>query len=317
MTPERIRTLSFLWPFVALALGACAVGPPGSEYNLPTPVAASPDRMPPDARAAAATVEEGLRNGNLAGIKGVRVVAGADAALREKGFAFEGFALEGSALLRYTDRDAPAKPGAKDAAKDAGRIISGRLTFKDALGRRAESLYYADYRFIAGGIELTEMRAAPLFSTYPEPIMFVVPAEVAVGRPGGLPKVHSDLLRFAAENAVDWSTPAKTPTGERNYVIFVFLMDRVSPSAEFHVKIATDANATQGYKESSKYLDFNGWRVGVTPGRFALDRVNFFINAVFTPGEEVGFMSRITRLVGVFPMDLTEARKRGGGTAAR
>ena len=314
MAPERIRALSFLWPFVALALGACAVGPPGSEYNLPAPVAASPDRMPPDARAAAAAVEEGLRNGNLAAIQGVRVAAGADAALRERGFAFEGFALAGSALLRYSVRDAPA---AKPGAEDAGRIISGRLSFKDPLGRRAESLYYADYRFAAGGIELTEMRAAPLFSMFPEPLMFVVPTEIVIGNPGGLPRVHSDLLRFAAENAVDWSTPAKTPAGERNYVIFVFLMDRVSPSAEFHVKISDVPNTFEGFKNSSKYLDFNGWRVGVTPGRFALDRADFFVKAVFAPGEEVGFTNRINRLVGAFPMDLKEARKRGGGAAAR
>ena len=86
-------------------------------------------------------------------------------------------------------------------------------------------------------------------------------------------------------------------------------MDRVSPTADSELKISQEDISNFGYKDSSKYIDINGWRIGILPGKFNLAVSDWFIKVTFTPGEEMGGGSRFTRLVGLFPLELKRARR--------
>ena len=83
----------------------------------------------------------------------------------------------------------------------------------------------------------------------------------------------------------------------------VVLLDQISPSSKLEVKISDDPDSIYGYKESTKYIDMNGWRVALLAGRLILfdngDEPDLFVKAVFTPGKEAGFI-RTPKLVGLY-----------------
>lgn len=268
-----------------------------SGYDLPQSLTKQASEIPTDAAAVAAVIEERLRGQTSSRVKGVQLPDSLAAGLTENDFRYGGFGVKSHKLLKYNQ-----KPGQND-----GRIIAGRLEFEDAIGRRTEVLYYADYVFDGGGARVTDVQVATLFSTFPEALMFVVPME-KITAAGGLPKTHAEMLSFVSSNAVDWQDPGNVPKGANDFIIFTFLMDRISPSAESEVKIAKDNFTNFGYKDSSKYIDINGWRIGLLPGKFNMASSDWFIKVTFTPGEEVGGGSRFTKLVGIFPLDLDKAR---------
>lgn len=276
-------------------LASCGAG---SGYNLPKPLASQFSEIPTDAMAVALVIEERLRGQTSSNVKGVVLPDSIGLGLTEKHFTYGGFSVKAHKLLRYNQR-----PGKTD-----GRIIAGRLEFGDAIGRRTEVLYYADYVFENGGVRVTDVQAATLFSTFPETLMFIIPT-TKVTSAGGLPKTHAAMLNFVSSNAVDWQTPGQVPKKAEEYIIFTFLMDRVSPTADIALKISKEDTSNFGYKDSSNYIDVNGWRIGVLPGKFNLTSSDLFIKVTLAPGEEMGFGGRFERLVGVFPLDLKRARK--------
>jgi hypothetical protein len=277
------------------ALTSCVAG---SGYDLPKPLASQASQFPADAMAVATVIEERLRGQTSSNVSGVTLPDNLGRGLTEKDFTYGGFSVISHKLLRYNQR-----PGKTD-----GRITAGRLKFEDAIGRRTEVLYCADYVFEGGRARITDVQAATLYSTFPETLMFIVPT-TKVASAGGLPKTHSAMLNFVSSNAVDWVTPGQVPKKVNDYIIFTFLMDRVSPTADSELKISKEDISNYGYKGSSKYIDINGWRIGLLPGKFNLASSDWFIKVTFAPGEEMGFGSRFTRLVGVFPLDLKRARK--------
>lgn len=282
--------------FAAFVLAGCAAG---SGYSLPEPIGANEAQIPADATAAAAAIVERLRGGDLQAFTGVRFARGVGDDIAEPGFAYEGFSVGNHALLRH---------GAA-TAEGSGLAAAGQLEFSDVLGRRTTVLYYTGYRLAEGGLEITEARASTLFSTFPECLMFVVPASVVAGIPPQAAGSHAAMLQFVAANAARWDSSAGVPPGKRDYVIFVFVLDRISPSAVVEVKLSENETGLGGFKKNSRYMDVGGWRIGIVPDvRFDLGDADFFVKVVFTPGEEVGFAARQPRLIGLFPVDLYKAQ---------
>ena len=267
----------------------------GSGYDLPPPVAAGQSQVPADAASAAAAIMERMRGAGSGGVEGAGFAPNVGLDLGEKRFAYRDFAVKDQVLLRH---------GVGDGG---GTTAAGRLDLEDPLGRRTAVLYYADYRSTDDGIEITRAQTATLFSLSPEALVFVVPAERLEGAPGGVPRTHAGLLEFAAANAVSWDAPRQVPAGARDFVILAFLLDRISPSAEVSVKISESRDGTGGYAGASRYVDFDGWRVGILPGTFDLRRSKLFVKVVFKPGEEISFFNRQAGLVGLLSLDAADA----------
>lgn len=280
---------------LTMSLSGCAVQ---VGYDLPGAITADSSQMPKDVQALSATVEGLLRGQSGSAIEGVTFTSPGPPQIAEDEFRYQGFNLKKTELVRYAQR-----PGNED-----GRVVAGKLGFEDSIGRRIEVLYYADYVYKDGGITIADLRAAPLYSTFPEAIMFLLPAR-AVVEAGGLPQTHSEIIAFASEHAVDWTTVSGVTGQTDNYIIVTFLMDRVSPSAQVELKISDTKIGNAGYKNSSKYLDILGWRIAVAPGSFNLGNASFFVKVVFQPGDEVGFGGRYKRVIGLYPLDLKLARQ--------
>ncbi|MFO8166214.1 MAG: hypothetical protein R6T98_16965 [Desulfatiglandales bacterium] len=84
---------------------------------------------------------------------------------------------------------------------------------------------------------------------------------------------------------------------------FVFFLDQISPASNLDVTISDDSASIYGYKCSTKYIYFNGWRVALLPGQFTLfdsgEKSDLFVKVVFTPGKKAGFI-RPSNLVRLF-----------------
>jgi hypothetical protein len=281
---------------VVLLLFGCA---PATRMELPEPIARSPEEMPPDAARVAAAIQARITGAERGTIEDVRFEDEAEQRLTRTRLQNQALALKRSELyLHQMETDNPTM-----------KRSSGRLEFEGPLGRRATVFYVTTYSHEAKGLFIREVRVAPVYSDCPEPMMFVVPGGALPQGIDAFPNTYLKLLRFVGERAVDSTRPASVPREKADYVIFVFLLDRIAPSSKFEVKVSDTSSGTQGYKAATRYIDFNGWRVALLPGRFILfddqEAEPLYVKAVFTPGTEVSSLKRAPRLVGLYCMDGT------------
>ena len=258
--------------------------------KLPEPIATSLDQMPEDAAMVAAAIQKRMTRAGQEPVQKVRFVGDAGAELSQPWSTEEDFIPTGAQLYLH-------QPSADDPSE---KTTSGRLDFEGPLGRRASVRYDARYRSSEQGIVIEEARVEPIYSYFPEPILFVVPAQAL---PTPYPDRYGGLFEYVGERAVDYDQPESVVLEKEEYVIFVFFLDRISPASKLEVKISDNSADIYGYKDSTKYIDFNGWRVALLPGHLTLfdngEKPDLFVKAVFTPGKEVGFI-RPSRLVGLF-----------------
>lgn len=258
--------------------------------KLPEPIATSLEQMPEDAAMVAVAIQKRMTRAGQEPVQKVRFVGDAGAELTQPWSTEEDFVPTGAQLyLNQHKADDPSE-----------KTTSGRLDFEGPLGRRASVRYDARYRSSEQGLVIEEARVAPIYSYFPEPILFVVPAQ-ALSTP--YPDRYAELFQYVGERAANYAPPEPVVLEKKEYVIFAFFLDQISPASKLEVKISDESASIYGYKDSTKYIDFNGWRVALLPGHFTLfdngDKPDLFVKAVFTPGKEVGFI-RPSRLIGLF-----------------
>jgi len=297
----RSRFPLFLIPILVFGVGGCAdmagqLDKFGKKLSTigrakpSEPIATSLEQMPDDA----ATVTVAIRNRIMVPPRGAHPNAtfsgGAGEKIKPLWFAADGFVPAGARL--YVHQAGTEDPSARTAV--------GRLDFKGPFGRRASVRYEAKYRTAGGAVTIDEVEAQPVFSELPESMLFVVPANAMKT---AIPDTFGELLAYVGERAVPFTQRQSAPAEKKEYVVFVFLLDQVSPSAKLEVKISDDPEGMYGYKESTKYIDMNGWRVALLSGSFILfdngEEPDLFVKAVFTPGKEAGFI-RMPKVVGLY-----------------
>ena len=264
------------------------------QINLPDPIAVSLEKMPEDAAMVTVAIHNKIIMADQHESDHVRFEKDIDAGsfLIGKELKFSGTEL----YIYQTEKSIPTE-----------KTIAGKIDFEGPLGRRAAALFLSRFRSEKNTIVIKEARVEPLYSTKPEPVMFIVPADSLPKSANLFPDSYMELLKFAGNNAVVPSSEKSEESME--YAVFVFLLDRISPSAELQVKVSSDRTSIYGYKKATRYLDFNGWRVGILTGQFCLSGWGqvkpLYIKAVFIPGKEVGKM-RATRLIGRYAIHKTE-----------
>jgi hypothetical protein len=105
------------------------------------------------------------------------------------------------------------------------------------------------------------------------------------------------------ERALDPQTVE--PGKQDDYVMVVFFLNRMSPSAKASLAISSTPDGTEGYAENSRYVDYNGWRVGLMAGCLALNDTaaesSLYLKAIYTPGKEAGLFTS-AKPVGVYAL---------------
>lgn len=272
------------------------------QINLPDPIAGSLDKMPKDAAMVTIAIHNKIVMADRYKPENVRFEKNIDAGsfLIAKELKFSGAEL----YIYQTKKSNPSD-----------KTIAGKINFEGPLGRRTSALYLSRFRSAKNEIVIKEARVEPLYSTKPEPAMFIVPAASLPESANLFPDSYMELFKLVGKKAVLPSSKEVIPEeNEENveYAVFVFLLDRISPSAKLQVKVSADKNSVYGYKQGTRYLDFNGWRVGILTGQFSLSGQGqeepFYIKAVFVPGKEVGKI-RPSRMIGRYAIDKTEPMK--------
>lgn len=287
---------------VAAALGAAgcvqvpAAEAPVARYELPTPLATTQINLPIDAIRVAAAIVDRLHGGTGAAA-GVSFGASAGDALDGSGAGLPGFDWRNTVLLQYT---APA---------DDARLAAGELRFDDPLGRRAAILFTVEYGTVEP-IEIREIAVSPLFQLDPVPVLYVVEADAFAGVAAGALDTPRGLLAAVTERAIPWRFPAPGSRSEADHLVIVFLMDRVSASAEFAIGVSAAQDGAV-YGGQARYIEESGWRAAILPGRFGLGQAAPFIKATFRPGSEVDPLAGRPREIGVWSLD-----PRGAGGSA-
>lgn len=269
------------------------------QINLPDPIAVSLDKMPEDAAMVTTAIHNKITMADKYRSENVRFEKNIDAGsfLIGKELKFSGTEL----YIYQTEKSSPSE-----------KTIAGKINFEGPLGRRASALFLSRFRSVKKEIIIKEARVEPLYSTKPEPVMFIVPAASLPKSANLFSDSYMELFKFAGEKAISPSSQeiiAEKTEEDMENAVFVFLLDRISPSAELQVKVSTNKTSVYGYKKATRYLDFNGWRVGVLSGQFSLSGLGqeepLYIKAVFMPGKEVGKM-RPPRLIGRYAIHKTE-----------
>lgn len=283
----------------ALAIAGCAQAPlpqaPLAQYSLPTPLATTQINLPIDAVRVAAAIVDRLYGGTGAAA-GVSFGGGAGLTLDQSNAGLPGFDWRNTVLLQYT---APT-----NAPED--RVAAGELRFDDALGRQAAILFTVDYSTVEP-IEVQQIAVSPLFSLDPAPVLYVVRADALDDLGVEVLGSHGGLLAAVARAAIPWQRLPASPAADGDYLAVVFLMNRVSPSAEFSIGVSSTRDGPV-YEGEARYLEDQGWRAAILPGRFSFGEAAPFVQASFRPGSEVGPLTGRPRTIGVFPLDLSLAR---------
>ncbi|MBL0713218.1 MAG: hypothetical protein JJV98_05910, partial [Desulfosarcina sp.] len=176
--------------------------------------------------------------------------------------------------------------------------------FEGPLGRRASVHYTAGYSAAEKGLLIENADVMPIYSNFPEPVMFIVPAGTLPADPNSYPHTYSKLFQFIGARAIPPEKPASVSMKVKHYQIFVFFRDPVSPSAKLKVTVSDNSADAYGYHKSTRYQDFEGYRVAQIPGRFVLfgngSSTPLYTKAVFTAGKEVGLLQRSPKIVGLY-----------------
>jgi hypothetical protein len=291
MITKRMCKMTILLIVLGMMIGCSTARQMINGGASQTMVAESLEAMPPDA--AMVTRALGNRLGGYTVPANVRLNSSANKSLGGSNVVEPGFKLQSACLGEYVNTGSGA---------DA-RSIAGRMELQDGLNRRAAVAFEAAYDMQGAQAIVNTVRIHPLFDAKPETVCFVVPAKAVTLNKENHPKSFTAFYQYMGERALD---PETVDSGERNdYVMAMFFMNRMSPSAKATLAVSDMPSGIQGYTKDSRYVDYNGWRVGLVSGSLALKNPktesSVYLKAVYTPGKEAGFF-RMAKLVGVYTL---------------
>jgi hypothetical protein len=263
------------------------------KSTLPQPVATSLEAMPADAATVTLAIERQIIGRGNVKVENIIFMQAARTKLAVVNLPAEN--LERTAVHLYEYRAFPENPIIKKSR--------GRLLYEGPGGRSTSLLYEAQFRRGLNGIIIDYAEAKPYYPPSPGLELFVVEAA----------RLPADILIEAESYSalIDYIRPLAEPPRDsaslydevRDYDIFVFVQDKLSPDARMEVKKSATPDSLDGISERTRYRDFNGWPVAQVRARFRLysDQVSppLYIKAILTPGRESGLLRR-PALIGQF-----------------
>jgi hypothetical protein len=183
------------------------------------------------------------------------------------------------------------------------RNIQAELFFSDTLGRTCTYSVTASYTMNNNKILIQKYKVTERFLPAENSVCFIFPTgEFENLTKDTLPKSFYELYHYAAGKAV---TPkqALAYKNDMDWTIMVFILDRMSKSSDMQLELSVKpGKSDKGYDNFSKYIIYNGWRVGVVTGKFNLldpgSDKPLYAKVIYNHG---GFLSRPSML-GVYKL---------------
>jgi hypothetical protein len=209
--------------------------------------------------------------------------------LREPQFRYTGFKLLQTIVDEYLTPD-----------KNNGFArLKGHLHFLDAAERRTIVALETEYKLTSQNIMINKVKIRPIYPFRPELNLFIVPAEKVSEKDFDLFSNNALTLGFILNNCVPSGKPGQVPKGIRNYYVFAFYLDRLSPDDQTELRLSRtpdgikgkkltfrepDGIAKTGYNEM--HIDHSGWHVDISRCRISLTGEKLYIKAIFKAGRK-------------------------------
>lgn len=285
--------LAVLSVFVIAAAAACGGQTVDLKQAVETSVTLNDATMPADIKLASAAILMKMKGFDDQRVNGVTFLQGSSDTLKAIGMDYDGFQLKGVSILNY-------EPTAQ------GTELAGIFVFEDVIGRRNGVRYLAKYKAQDQGIAIEHASVVQVYTTQPRVEAYLVPYDPNVDQVA-ISVDHNTLYSYAVNNAI---TPDQAGEGTADYDMFLFVMDRSSPTSDVKGRISKNTSSRSGFEDATTVLDYNGWKVAVISGEAdPKSEDTLYAKLVHFPGEEAPWFARAARLRGLFGMTVNSKEK--------
>ncbi len=279
------------------------------EINPPRVEPVMDEDIPGDIRMVTAAIVQKLRQ-DPAGIPRVSFDPSGVHYTPETSFKYQGFAVTDISINEHW---------ARDTGRDSFTCrLGGIILFADQLGRRAMLDYAADYELFRDKIIIRESTVRPVPPFFPNTRAFIIEGsqlkEIVDQRPDFAEFYAGVVLRAHTMTPTTeerrqhqelqemsfFQRVRQAPSSERqdNFMV-IFVMDRLTPDAELNVMVTKNLHDSNSLARPV-YRDFDGWRVAIFGGNFAIDRDGFFARVYYKPARGVLPQGKDQVMVGLF-----------------
>lgn len=273
---------------LSVSLTACGGQTVNMEQAAMNAVALSDATLPADIKLVSSAVLMKMKGFPDGFVQGVTFAPEASPNLKAIGMDYNGFVIRGVNIVNYD-------------TTETGTELVGVMVFEDDVGRRAGVRLLAHYQIGDKTISIDHASIVPVYTTRPRIEAYIVPFDPAVDQ-GAISADHTALYVYAVNHAV---AVEALPAGLADYDVFLFQMDRASPTALTAGRISATESPRTGYEDATTVLDFNGWRAAVVSGEInPKANKDLYVKLLHTPGKEAAWYSRTARLRGLFGMTL-------------
>ncbi len=201
--------------------------------------------------------------------------------------------------------------------------LGGVFHFEDGLSRRTSVLYQARYRLSRNELVIEESAVNPLQPTFPQVEVYFVSeqsyAEFLASQSRDFMTWYLFALAHAERMAPtaaeiqarnEWDqlsliNKVRTPlnVSPRRYVVMVFSLDRITDDGYLLVNFSNRRTGCPAENhEHIKFLDDNGWKIGLIGAELTIDDWNkeIFVNVGYAPGEDFALFTGYPMLIGSF-----------------
>ncbi len=160
-----------------------------------------------------------------------------------------------------------------DDGRPGQRRLAGRLYLEDPMGRATSITFDLSYALLQQRLHISAASWSPALSREPRSALFVVPRQAIEPDLDGIEMRYRELYALVLDRALPVASAAPLPRGAQDYLLFVFIQDRLGPRAELDLRIGEEPEQGGGYSGASSLIVFpDGWAVGLIAGRFDLSR---------------------------------------------
>jgi peptidoglycan hydrolase-like protein with peptidoglycan-binding domain len=177
--------------------------------------------------------------------------------------------------------------------------LKGHFHFLDAAKRRTIVALETEYKLTSKNIIIKKAKIRPIYPFRPEMNLFIVPAEKVTKKEFEFFSNNALTLGFILNNCVSAGKPGQVPKGIRDYYVFAFYLDRLSPDDQTELRLSRTPNGIKGktlaFREpegivktgySEMHIDHSGWHVDIARCRISLTGEKLYIKAIFKAGRK-------------------------------
>lgn len=282
---------------------------PPFEVQVPPLEIVNEQAVPADIRIVAGAIVQKMRK-NFQEIPGVSFDPTGVHYTPDATFNYDGFAVTDLTVLDYQE--------SQIGQNHYRNIVLGVMIFTDTLGRRTMVEYDAQYELTKNSIVIKQSVVRPVPPVFPNTQAFIIEAgalkkivdqrpgfenfytQVVEGSHSMTPtdeelRLHDELQQMSFFQRLR-NAPARQR--QENFMV-IFAMDRITPDSDLEVIVTETLHGSQSVV-SPVYKDFNGWRVAIFGGEFAVDRDVFYTKVYYKPAKGVLPDGHEQVLVGLF-----------------